>query len=67
MNFLEEKIKTKALLRSNATGTGVLVSYLTGNIYATASHKSVISPTASGKSLAISPTAKNGKNVTRDA
>jgi len=45
----------------------VLVSYLTGNIYATASHKSVISPTASGKSLAISPTAKNGKNVTRDA
>ena len=32
-----------------------IYSYLTGNIYATASHKSVISPTASEK-LEISPT-----------
>ena len=44
-----------------------IYSYLTGNIYATASHNSVISPTASGKSLAISPTASEKLEISPTA
>lgn len=44
-----------------------IYSYLTGNIYATASHNSVISPTASEKSLAISPTASEKLEISPTA